>query len=103
MEETLRQQIIEELSLTNESPEMIDEVIATIGELILQTVIIKVTENLDDDLVVVFEKIISSDDETSKQEQISQFLAEHVPHLEEVVAESSKEVIEEYKKLGDSN
>ena len=98
MDETLRQHIIEELSLSQESEEMIDEVITTIGGLIMQTVIIKVTEILSDEDVIVFEKILSGDG-LDTQEKVTEFLIEHVKNLEEVVTESSKEELKEYKNL----
>lgn len=100
MDETLRQHIIDELALSQESEETVDEVITTIGGLIMQMVTMKVTETLSDEKVILFEKIISSD-ASDKQEAIAQFLSENVPNLEEVIAESSREVIGEYKKLGD--
>lgn len=98
MDETLRQHIIEELSLSQESEETVDEVITTIGGLIMQMVIMKVTKMLSDEDVITFEQILSGDS-PNKQEKVTEFLIDHVVGLEEVVTQSSNEVIREYKKL----
>jgi len=102
MDEAVRQQIIDELDLKEEPQEVVDEVITTLGGLIMQAVIVTVAEQLDDDNVIAFEQILSQEDGEEKQAQITAFLIEKVPQLDELVASCSRDVIEEFKKLGES-
>lgn len=95
MDETLRSLIIEELSLTNASNELIDQTITTIGRAILESLVISVADRMDDATLEAFESVIA----THNQEKIMEFLAKHVPDLDVILSQTSKEVIERYKKL----
>jgi len=102
MDETVRQHIVDELDLKDEPQEVVDEVITTLGGLIMQSVIVRVAEQLDDENVIEFEQILSEADGETKQAHITAFLIEKVPQLDDLVASCSREVIEEFKKLGES-
>lgn len=95
MDETLRTLIIEELSLTNASIEMIDKTITTIGRLILESLVITVADRMEDATLEAFESVIA----THNQEKIMEFLTKHVPDLDAILSQTSKEVIERYKKI----
>ena len=99
MDEKLRQNIIQELALTEASQEEVDEVVAGLGGLILELVMTQVTDILDDDAVIILEKILTAKDSQDKQDHLDLFLEEYVPDIEDIIALCSKEVLEEYKKL----
>ena len=95
MDEQLRELIINKLDLDGLSEEDTNEVITTLGGLILERIVLKVTEDLSDEKVIVFEEIISGGDQT----KLIEFLSENVDNLDEYIEASSKEIIEEYKQL----
>lgn len=99
MDDILRQNIIQELGLSDTPEEEVHEVITGVGGLIMEVVITRVTDALDDEAVIAFEKILSSEDVTNKEETLNLFLKKNVPNLEELIATCSMEVIEAYKKL----
>ncbi len=95
MDEKLRQIIIQELSLTGVSDAVADDVITRLGGLIMQDVIMQVTDSLSDEKVIDFEKVL----ETYNHENVMMFLVENVPNLDDIVVESSKKMIEAYKAI----
>ena len=95
MDEKLRQIIIQELSLTGVSDNVAEDVITRLGGLIMQDVIMQVTDSLSDEKVIDFEKVL----ETYNHENVMMFLVENVPNLDDIVVESSKKMIEAYKTI----
>jgi hypothetical protein len=95
MDEQLRTLIIQELGIEGLSEEDSNEVITTLGGLVLERIIDTVTEQLDDEQVILFEKIISEGD----QVRLLEFFADNVSDFDEVLQKSSREVIEYYKQL----
>ncbi len=98
MDPQLRHTIIQELDLTDLPNDEADEIITGIGSIIMEVALGKVTDSLDDKNVISFEKILQAADGEDKQDQLDLFFEEHVPNMDEIIAESSKEVIFEYKK-----
>ncbi len=94
MNNNIQQKIIEVLGLQTESKEAQEQIIGELGGLILQLILVKATEKMTDDEVIAFEKVLSS----QNQEEMQAFLLKTIPDFESLVAEASKEVIEEYKK-----
>lgn len=95
MDEQLRTVIIQELNLQGLSEEDSNEVITTLGGMILERVILNVTESLSDEQVIAFEEVIQEGD----QLKLLEFFAENVPQFDEILQKTSKEVIEYYKQL----
>ena len=94
MDETLRQLIIQELGLETKSQEESDAIISALGGLILKLAFVTITETLNDEDVVEFDRIVTEGD----QDKVSAFLIEHVEDLDAIMAKSSRDVIEEFKK-----
>ncbi len=94
MDETLRQLIIQELGLATKSQEESDAIISALGGLILKLAFVTITETLNDEDVVEFDRIVTEGD----QDKVSAFLIEHVEDLDAIMAKSSRDVIEEFKK-----
>lgn len=94
MQQEIEQKIIHELGLTDASSEERERVIISLGGLVLQNVLIKVTEALPDQDMLLFETVVGSGD----QEKMFAFISEKVPRIEHLIEEASKEVVEEYKK-----
>lgn len=99
MDEQVRKNIIQELALTDATAEEVDEIITSLGGLIMELVLNRVTDTLDDSAVIIFEKILSAEDGQDKQDHLSLFFEEYVPNIEELIATASKDIIEDYKKL----
>jgi hypothetical protein len=93
MNETIRNAIIQELNLSNVSENVQDEVIAKLGSLIMEATVLSVAEQLPDELLESFEKVIGSQDEKA----VSDFLAANVKNLQEILEKTSKEMIARYK------
>ena len=94
MDETLRQLIIQELGLETKSQEESDAIISALGGLILKLAFVTITETLNDEDVVEFDRIVTE----GNQDKVSAFLVEHVEDLDAIMAKSSRDVIEEFKK-----
>ena len=95
MDEQLRTLIIQELSIETLSEEDANEVFTILGGLILERLVTTLADNLSDEKVVLFEKIITEGDHG----KLFVFLAENIDNLDEYVQKCSREVIEEYKQL----
>lgn len=94
MQQEIEQKIIQELGLENLEQSERERVISALGGLVLQNVLIKVTEALSNEDVILFEKVVSSED----QDRVGAFLSEKVPDIQGLIGNASREVIEEYKK-----
>ncbi len=94
MQRDIEQKIVEELDLVEVAQSERETIIAGLGGLVLQNVLIKVAEALSDEDVILFEKVVGSQD----KDMLSNFLSEKVPDMEGLIREASKEVIEEYKR-----
>ncbi len=95
MEELQRQQLITDLELEGVSEDVQNEVIERLGALVMDQVLQVVSETLPDDEVIAFEKVVS----TRNTKEIFDFLVAHVEHLDIIIDEARKYVVEEYKKL----
>ena len=95
MDEQLRTLIIQELSVETLSEEDANEVFTILGGLILERLVTTLADNLSDEKVVIFERIIAEGDHG----KLFVFLAENIENLDEYVQKCSREVIEEYKQL----
>jgi hypothetical protein len=94
MDQTIKEQIKKELGMENLTEERMNIVVADLGGLIMQNVLINFTGMLTDDEILEWDEVLNSKD----QEKISSYIEAHVPDVDLLVAQSSREVIEEYKK-----
>lgn len=95
MDELLRKSSIEALALSGVSDDVADKVLVTVGNRILQILFLKITDTLSDEKLEEFEDVMNMQD----KDTIFAFLVENVPDLDILIQESSKKVVEEYKKL----
>lgn len=91
----IQQKIITALKLEGKSSEEQEKVIMALGGVILQAILVKVTESLSDEQVIRFDAVLSSSDSVA----IEKFMQEEVKDLDKLVAEASKEIIETYNTL----
>jgi hypothetical protein len=94
MNKELHQTIVESLGLTLVSKEKQEEVIGELGGLILQLVLVKATERMSDETLISFEGVLA----LQNSDEIMGFLEKTIPDFDALVAEASREIVEEYKK-----
>ncbi len=94
MNTTIDKNIIEILGLQTATKEKQEEVVGELGALIMQLSLVKATEKMSDEALIAFEKVLAK----QKPEEIGSFLEKTTPEFDALVAEASKEIVEEYKK-----
>lgn len=93
MDEHVRQTIIKELSLEDRSEQEIETIVTSLGGLILELVFVTIVETMNDEDVVVFEKLVQEGD----QGLIATFIEEHVKDIDSILTNCSKDIINQFK------
>ncbi|MHB8651928.1 MAG: hypothetical protein ACYC8S_02220 [Minisyncoccota bacterium] len=93
--DTIREQAVAELGITDLPREMQDEVLARIGENVMQRVAVVALERLSpadqDEFAAIAERGDASETQT--------FLRAHVPELETLIATETRAVVTELKQM----
>ncbi len=90
----IRTLLIEELDLADLAPEQADEIVARVGEQIMQRVIISVLDQLSEEDKNTFKEL----SESKNAEDMQKFLAEKIPNLNELIQTETQTRIEALKK-----
>ena len=90
----IRSTLVDGLDLDGLSEEQADEVIARVGEQIMQKVIIKILDQLSEEDKVMFTQIT----ESKNGEDMQKFLAEKIPNLSELIEEETQTRLVSLKK-----
>jgi len=90
----IRTLLIDELDLADLAPEQADEIVARVGEQIMQRVIISVLDQLSEEDKATFTQI----SESKNAEDMQKFLAEKIPNLTELIQTETRARIDLLKK-----
>jgi uracil phosphoribosyltransferase len=92
MNQEIQQKIIESLHLEGKNQDEQEKIITELGFLILQAVLVKITDSLSDDQMIRFEPVMASGDSMA----IDRFLKDEVKNIDELTLQASKEIIDSY-------
>ncbi len=93
MDNELKSTIIKELGIGNLPEDAQDQILGSLGELILKNSTTAIFEVLTPEQQEMFDHVSEEGD----PEKIQQFLAEHVPNIQEITSRETRAIIEQFK------
>ncbi len=98
IQQQVPQMILEDLGITSLPPAAQEEIVARLGQNVLQHLTLAILEKVPEGKRDEFEKLSANKDE----EGVEAFLRNEIPNLDEFVKKEVKKSISEYKKIRDS-
>ena len=92
--QSFRENLIKELGIANLPTEAQDEIVAKVGEMVLQSLTATILNRLNPAAREQFNRISESGDPA----QIQQFLEENAPGIQDMMSLELKKTLEEFKK-----
>jgi hypothetical protein len=93
MDDLIQKTIVKELSLEDRTEQEIETIVTALGGLILELMFVTIVETMNDEDVIVFEKLVQEGD----QSIIAKFIEEHVKGIDSILAACSKDIINQFK------
>ena len=98
MNNELKATLIKDLGIADLPQEAQDQVLASLGDIILRSTTTAIFERLNDEQRVEFEKL-SADEDPAK---IQEFLAQTIPDMQALMEQEVKKTIERFKQAEDT-